>query len=125
MPIATSRSDWTSIADRSLCGASREAFFTEAALFLLGAAGFYSVNVVGALPGSEVLLLPMLPVLLLAQGRRAFDPQYLMFYILAGAWFIGTQIADTYNGIGAFNRMKGTARVVFFHFRTSWRLQFL
>ncbi len=83
-------------------------------MFLLGAAGVYSVNVVGALPGSEVLVLPMLPVLLLAQGRRAFNPQYLMFYILVGAWFIGTQIADTYNGIGAFNRMKGTARVVFF-----------
>jgi hypothetical protein len=95
---------------------SREAFFTEAALFILGAAGFYSLNIVGALPGSEALLLPMLPVLLLARGRRAFDRQYLMFYVLAGGWFLGTQIADLYNGIGSFNRMKGTARVVFFIF---------
>ena len=37
-----------------------------------------------------------------------------MFYILAGGWFLGTQIADTYNGMPAYNRIKGTARVVFF-----------
>ena len=58
--------------------------------------------------------LSILPVLLLERGRRAFDRQYLLFYILAGGWFLGTQIADVYNGIGGFNRMKGTARVVFF-----------
>jgi hypothetical protein len=81
---------------------------------VLGAAGYYNLNIIGALPGSEALLLPMLPVLLLARGRRAFDRQYLLFYILAGGWLLGTQIADTYNGIPAFNRMKGTARVVFF-----------
>jgi hypothetical protein len=93
---------------------SREAFFTEAALFVLGVAGLYSANIIGALPGSEVLLFPLLPILLLAQGRRAFDRQYLLFYLLVGGWLLGTQIADTYNGIAAFNRMKGTARVVFF-----------
>jgi hypothetical protein len=94
--------------------ASREAFFTDAGLFLLGAAGAYSANIVGSLPGCEVLLLPVLPVLLLARGKRAFDRRYLWFYILTGAWLLGTLISDAYNGIGAFNRAKGIARVVFF-----------
>jgi O-antigen ligase len=93
---------------------SRQSFFAEVALFILGVAGYFSVNLIGALPGSEVILLPFLPVLLLAKGGRAFNRQYLMFYILAGGWFIGTQIADTYNGIWIVLRMKGTARVVFF-----------
>jgi O-antigen ligase len=93
---------------------SRQAFFSDAALFAFGAAGAYSLNVVGSLPWSEALLIPMLPVLLLARGGRAFDRQYLWFYIMAGGWFLGTQIADTYNGMAAYNRMKGTARVVFF-----------
>jgi hypothetical protein len=93
---------------------SRESFFSDVALFLLGAAGAYSVNVVGALPYSEAILVLMLPVLLLARGRRAFDRQYLWFYILAGGWLLGTQIADIYNGIALYNRAKGTARVVFF-----------
>jgi hypothetical protein len=93
---------------------SRQAFLSDAALFFLGAAGVYSLNVVGALPYSEVLLLTMLPALLLTRGKRAFGRQYLWFYILAGGWFLGTQIADIYNGIPWYGRMKGTARVVFF-----------
>jgi hypothetical protein len=113
MAIATARPIGYRARPEPLWG-SREAFLTDAALFILGAAGLYSANFIGALPGSEILLFPLLPVLLLSQGKRAFDRQYLMFYILAGGWFLGTQIADTYNGILAFNRMKGTARVVFF-----------
>jgi hypothetical protein len=93
---------------------SRQAFLSDAALFAFGAAGAYSLNVVGSLPWSEALLIPLLPVLLLARGGRAFDRQYLWFYIMAGGWFLGTQIADIYNGMPAYNRIKGTARVLFF-----------
>jgi hypothetical protein len=93
---------------------SREAFFSDAGLFVFGASGAYSVNIVGSLPLCELLLLPVLPVLLLARGRRAFNRQYLWFYILTGAWLLGTLIADAYNGSGAFNGSKGIARVVFF-----------
>jgi hypothetical protein len=56
----------------------------------------------------------MLPLLLLARGKRAFDRQYLWFYVLVGGWLLGTLIADAYNDIGIFNREKGTARVIFF-----------
>ena len=59
-------------------------------------------------------LLAFLRILLLYRGRRAFDRQYLWFYILVGAWLLGTIVADEYNAIGFFNRAKGTARVVFF-----------
>jgi hypothetical protein len=93
---------------------SRESFFTDAGLFLLGVAGVSSANIVGSLPGCEVLLLPALPFLLLAKGKRAFDRQYLWFYILAGGWLLGTLIADVYVGTPLSSRMKGIARVVFF-----------
>ena len=89
-------------------------FRDDACLFLLGAAGGYSVNLVGALPGGEILALLFLPMLLLSRGKRAFNRQYLLFYLLTLGWFLGTQIADEANGIAAFNRAKGTARVVFF-----------
>jgi O-antigen ligase len=89
-------------------------FLEDACLFILGAAGGYSVNLVGALPGGEILALLFLPMLLLSRGKRAFDRQYLWFYVLTLGWFLGTQIADEVNGIAAFNRAKGTARVVFF-----------
>ena len=93
---------------------SGQAFYSDARLFILGAAGAYSVNLIGALPGDEVLLFLFLPILLLAHGKRAFDRQYLLFYLLTLGWLLGTLLADEYNGIAAFNRAKGTARVVFF-----------
>ena len=93
---------------------SREAFFSDARLFVLGAAGAYSINVMGSLPGGEVLVLLCLPLLLLIRGKRAFDRQYLLFYVLTLGWLLGTLIADEYNGMFALAREKGTARVVFF-----------
>jgi O-antigen ligase len=93
---------------------SREAFYSDAGLFILGASGAYSANIIGSLPGCELVLLPMLPVLLLAKGKRAFNRQYLWFFIMTGGWLLGTLAADAYNDIGSFNRAKGTARVVFF-----------
>jgi hypothetical protein len=95
---------------------SREAFFTDSGIYLLGLAGAFSVNLVGALPGNEILLFPLLPVLLLAKGGRAFKREYVLFYILTGGWLLGTIVGDIYLGMPSANRLKGVARVVFFAF---------
>ncbi len=95
---------------------SREHFFTELGIFVLGAAGAYSINLVGSLPGDEILILPLLPVLLLTKGRRAFRRDYLWFYVLVGAWLFGTIVGDLYLGSPLQNSIKGVARVVFFAF---------
>ena len=113
MAIATARLIGRRPRRKSLWS-STESFFTEAGLFIFGAAGAYSVNLVGALPFCEVLLFPMLPVLFLVQGKRAFRREYLLFYVVTGAWLLGTVIADTYNNIGGYNWIKGLARVAFF-----------
>ncbi len=93
---------------------SGAAFFTDLAIFILGAAGAISVNMVGSFPGNELLLLPMLPALLLFKGSRAFKRQYLWFWIVVAAWLLGTLIADSYFETPRVSRWKGTARVVFF-----------
>jgi len=93
---------------------SREAFYTDLGLFILVISGLYSINIVGALPGCEVILLPMLPVLLVAQGKRAFNRHHLWFFVLVAGWLLGTLIADAYHDIGLFNREKGVSRVIFF-----------
>jgi hypothetical protein len=95
---------------------SRSAFFTDVGIFILGAAGAFGANFVGSVPGDEILLLPLLPLLLLAKGGRAFNRRYLWFYVLTGAWLLGTLMADVYAGSPTETRMKGTARVVFFVF---------
>jgi O-antigen ligase len=83
-------------------------------LFALGASGAFSVNLIGALPGGEILTLVLLPVLLLSRGRIAFRRQYLWFYLLTVGWLLGTIIADQANGTDWFNQSKGLARVIFF-----------
>jgi O-antigen ligase len=95
---------------------SRQSFFTDLALFVIGAAGIYSVGLVGSLPGNEILLLPLLPVLLLYRGGRVFNREYFWFLVLMAGWLLGTLAADAYIDNYAINRMKGIARVVFFAF---------
>jgi hypothetical protein len=74
----------------------------------------FSVGLVGSLPVNEVLLFPLLPILLLSKGRRAFKREYIWFYVLVGGWLLGTVIADSYFSTFFANRLKGIARVVFF-----------
>jgi O-antigen ligase len=113
MPIATARQIGYRPRRKRLW-TSREAFFTDLGIFVLGVAGAFSANLVGALPGNEILLIPILPLLLLAKGSRAFKREYLWFYVLTLAWLLGTIVADLYIGSAAVFRMKGIARVVFF-----------
>lgn len=113
MPIATTRLIRRRPRRKQLW-TSKEAFFTDLGIFLLGVAGAYSVNLIGALPGNEILLLPVLPLALMAKGSRAFRRQYLWFYLLTFAWLLGTIIGDLYLGNTPTNRMKGIARVAFF-----------
>jgi hypothetical protein len=115
MPIATTR-PFGYRPKRAPLWSSRDAFFTDAGLFILGAAGAFNISLVGSFPGDELLLIPLLPVLLLMRGRRAFERQYLWFYILAFAWLFGTIVGDLYNGIPFTGRIKGIARIVFFVF---------
>src|ERR1700761_4391317 len=113
MAIATARPLGLRPRRRALW-ASREAFLIDLLIAIFGLAGAFSVNLIGSFPGNELLVLPLLPILLLYRGGRAFKREYLWFYILVGAWLLGTIVADIYTGSPMVNRMKGTARGVFF-----------
>jgi O-antigen ligase len=93
---------------------SREAFLVDLVVAIFGLAGAFSINLVGSFPGNELLVLPLLPLLLLYRGNRAFKREYFWFYVLVAGWLLGTIVADIYTGSPMVNRMKGTARVVFF-----------
>lgn len=58
--------------------------------------------------------MPLLPVMLLMHGRRAFQRQYLWFYILVFGWLFSTVTGDLYLGTSTAKSIKGLARVVFF-----------
>ena len=99
---------------KNLLWPNREAFFIDLGIFVLGLAGIFSVGFIGSLPFNEVLIFPFLPALLLFKGRRAFNRQYLWFYVLVVAWLLGTLIADSYFSSPLQSRLKGAARVIFF-----------
>src|SRR5271155_5663428 len=89
---------------------SRESFLTDMGILILGSAGAFSVGLVGSLPVNELLLFPLLPLVLISKGQRAFRREYIWFYILVAGWLLGTIIADSYFSSPLQNRLKGTAR---------------
>ena len=71
------------------------------------------MNLVGSLPGNEILILILLPFLAINHGERAFRREYLWVYILLGGWLFGTIGGDLYLGTSVASKLKGIARVVF------------
>ena len=92
---------------------SAQVFWNDLAIFAVVCAGMLSVNLVGSLPGDEILVLILMPFLLGNHGKRAFRREYLWFYILLAGWLFGTIGGDLYLGTSVANKLKGIARVVF------------
>jgi hypothetical protein len=95
---------------------SSEIFYNDLAIVILSSSAMLTVNLVGSLPGCEVVVLLMLPFLLLRKGNRAFRREYLWFYLLLGLWLFGTVCADLYLSSPIIKSAKGIARVVFLGF---------
>lgn len=62
--------------------------------FIAPATGFYIINIIGELCGTDVILLSALPFLLLIRGRRLLDPLPRMFLILGCLWLSGQILTD-------------------------------
>jgi hypothetical protein len=81
---------------------------------VIGVATSFSVRLVGDLPISEILLLPLLPILLFLHGRRVFRPGLKMVFILMGLWLFGQILTDLYRGTSTVDWLRGDAAIVFF-----------
>jgi hypothetical protein len=92
---------------------SSAVFWNDAAIFAVVCAGGLSINLVGSLPGDEIVVLLLLPFLLINHGKRAFRREYVWFYVLLGGWLFGTIVGDLYLGTSLASKLKGIARVVF------------
>jgi O-antigen ligase len=92
---------------------SARIFWNDFAIFAVVCAGGLSVNLVGSLPGNEILILFLLPYLAMTHGSRAFRREYMWFWILLGGWLFGTIGGDLYLGTVLASKLKGIARVLF------------
>lgn len=86
----------------------------DALVFLISAASFLDITLIGKLPYSEIFTLVLLPALLATKAKVIFRKEYRTFYILMGLWLLNQVITDVYREMPLDNRVKGVARVVFF-----------
>ena len=95
----------------------RQKFMASAADVLVLAIGVgvnFSIHFVGDLYLAEVLLLLTLPALVFLRGRRALATSLRPFYIFLGIWLLGQVIADASNHTALYDRVRGSALIVFF-----------
>ncbi len=111
MPVTAA--NWSARRRPNRLWPSPAVFYNDLALVVLASSAMFNVNLVGSLPGCELVAIALLPFLLLRHGQRALRREYLWFYLLLGLWLFGTVAGDTYLGSTMTSRVKGVARVIF------------
>jgi hypothetical protein len=112
--VGITAENWRGRPRRAPLWPSSAVFSHDLALVILASSATLSFNLVGSLPGCEVVALVMLPFLLLKHGQRAFRREYMWFYFLLGLWLLGTIVGDVYVDSEMASRAKGVARVLCF-----------
>ncbi len=86
----------------------------DALALILGIAAWFSVHIVGDLYISEIILLPLLPILILVHPRRIFRPGLRVVLALAGIWFFGQWMTDLYRSTEIIDSLRTYANIGFF-----------
>jgi hypothetical protein len=94
-----------------------EAYLTKGAdvlSFILGCTTEFSIHFVGELYFAEILMASLLPIFLILRGKRALRRELITTYTLMGFWLVGLVISDVYHQIDIYDRMRGSALIIFF-----------
>lgn len=79
-----------------------------------GLASAFVVQIVGNLPLSELLFLPLMPILIFVQGRQMIRPTMRPLLLLLGVWLVGQILTDIYRGTAFLSWARGDANIIFF-----------
>jgi hypothetical protein len=90
------------------------AVIADALAFLIALTTPFSVKLVGSLPVSEIVLLPLVPVFLISLKRRLTQPTLKAIFFLIGLWLFGQVLTDLYRHTPAVDWMRGDAAILFF-----------
>lgn len=89
-------------------------YMADGLVFFLGLLTPFSVQIVGQLPLSEFLLIPLFPVLLSTRRNRVLNPRMNRIYILIGIWLLGQIASDIFRNSPQESWMRGLAAIAFF-----------
>jgi hypothetical protein len=80
----------------------------------MGLTSSFVIHLVGDLPISEVILMAILPLLLIARGNRVLRRDFLPAFLLIGLWLMGQILTDVYRQTATIDWMRGDANILFF-----------
>jgi hypothetical protein len=94
-------------------GAWTASLGADALTVMVGLAVCASVKVIGTIPGSEVVLIPVLPILFIVRFRKIMQGKLKYLFALLGLWLVGQIVTDIYRGTAFVNWARSDSAIVF------------
>lgn len=80
---------------------------------IVGLAVCASVKLIGTIPGAEVALVPLVPILLVLRFKKIKQGKLKYLFLLMGLWLAGQIATDIYRGTGFVDWAKSDSAIVF------------
>src|SRR5271165_5117746 len=93
---------------------STASIFADVVALAVGLGSAYTLKLVGDIPLSEVILIPLAPILFALHPERVFRPTFKFLFLLMGLWLFGQIMTDMYRATAPEDWLRGDARILFF-----------
>jgi hypothetical protein len=80
---------------------------------IVGLAICENVRLIGSIPGSELVLIPVLPVLLVSRFKKIRQGRLKYLFLLLGLWLVGQIASDIYRGTEFVDWVRGDSSIIF------------
>jgi hypothetical protein len=94
-------------------GAWAASLGADALTMAIGLAVCASVKLIGTIPGSEIVMIPVLPILLIVRFRKITQGKLKYLFLLLGLWLFGQVITDIYRGTAFVDWARSDSAIVF------------
>lgn len=88
-------------------------FGADILALLVGFAVCENVKLIGSIPGSELVLLPVLPILLIARFNKIRQGRLKYLFMLLGLWLLGQIATDIYRRTEFVDWVRGDSSIIF------------
>jgi hypothetical protein len=94
-------------------GAWTASLGADALTLMVGLAVCTGFRLIGTIPGSEVVLIPVLPILLIVRFRKIAQGKLKYLFVLLGLWLVGQIVTDIYRGTAFVDWARSDSAIVF------------
>ena len=94
-------------------GAWAASLGADALTVTVGLGACVNITLIGSIPGSEIVLIALLPFLLAMRMRRIVHGRLKFLFLLLGLWLLGQVLTDIYRGTEFQDWARGDSAIVF------------